>query len=348
MAETTIRSFTARVFETPLKRPFVTAAGRKTVSVNVGLTLTLRSGARGYGEASTSLANPHHRPDAILAAVKKLAAAARGRDAAETLPLAEDAARAFPDCFPAVAAFEAAVLEAYCADRGAAMAEWFGGAGRRAETDLTISAVGPEESAEAARAAVSEGFKTLKIKVGKGPAEDLARVKAVRAAAPRVRMILDGNQGMTVDSALKLVEATMKLGATVEMLEQPLPLDDLKGLARLVKRCPVPVILDESVKTPEQALRALDAGAAGGFNIKTAKSGYLRSLRIAAIARAAKLPLMIGCMTETAKGLAGSVHLALGTGFFTWLDLDSDHLLAKNEPASWRRAGPRISLQEAS
>jgi hypothetical protein len=57
---------------------------------------------------------------------------------------------------------------------------------------------------------------------------------------------------------------------------------------------------------------------------------------------------MIGCMAETARGLAASVHLALGTGFFRFVDLDSDVLLA--EPASarraagWRRLGPVASL----
>lgn len=344
MTATAIEGFALRVFQTPLKRPFVTALGRKSASVNVGLTLTLRSGARGYGEASTSLANPRHRPAYIERTLRRLAGLAVGRDAAEPAPLVDAAWKSAPLCAPAVAAFEAALLEAYCADRGIAPAEFFGGAWRQAETDVTISAVDPDASAAAAREAAAEGFAALKIKVGKGLAEDLPRVRAVRAAAPHARLLLDGNQGLTVESALRLVEATLALGARVEMLEQPLPLGDLKGLARLARRCPVPVVLDESVKTPQDALRALDAGAAGGVNIKAAKSGLRRSLEIAAIARAAGLPLMLGCMTETARGLAASVHLALGTGWFRWLDLDSDHLLAKNEPASWTRRGPKIAL----
>ena len=56
MAATTIRSAAVRIFETALKRPFVTALGCKTSTCNVGFTLTLRGGARGYGEASASLA----------------------------------------------------------------------------------------------------------------------------------------------------------------------------------------------------------------------------------------------------------------------------------------------------
>lgn len=345
MAASQVRSYKIRVFETPLKRPLVTAAGGKATSVNVGLTLTLKSGAQGYGEASTSLAMAHLKPKFIEATIRKLAARSPGRDVLEPRPLVDEAWERAGICFPAAAAFEAAVLEAACADRGTTLHEWFGGATRAAETDVTISAVDAASSGQAAAQAAAEGFRVLKIKVGTGPSEDLERVKACRRAAPRASFILDGNQGLTVRSALSLVEKTQALGAKVEMLEQPLPLDQLGELAKLVKRCPVPVVLDESVKNPQQALRAVEAGAAGGINIKSAKSGYLRSLEIAAIARAAKLPLMMGCMTETAKGLQASVQLALGTGWFTWLDLDSDHLLARNEPADWSRSGPKIALK---
>lgn len=346
MGATTIKSFAVEVFETPMKRPFVTSRGRKTHSVNVGLTLTLRSGARGYGEASTSIVWAHLKPKRMEAVISRLAAKAVGRDVLDARPLVEAAWKSAGICSQAAAAFEAAVIDAACADRGLSPAEWFGGVLRRAETDVTISAVDAASSGEAAGAAASEGFNVLKIKVGTGYAEDLARVKACRAAAPRASFILDGNQGMTVASALKLVEATQAMGARVEMLEQPIALDRLKDLAALVRRCPVPVVLDESVKTPEQALTAVRAGAAGGINIKSAKSGYFKSLEIAAVARAAGLPLMIGCMTETAKGLSMSVSLALGTGFFRWLDLDSDHLLAGNRPAPWTRSGPLIQLSD--
>ncbi len=83
------------------------------------------------------------------------------------------------------------------------------------------------------------------------------------------------------------------------------------------------------------------------INIKLAKSGLSRGLEIAAVARAAGLPLMIGCMAETARGLSASVHLALGTGFFRWHDLDSDVLLAPGEDdakAGWVRRGRYASL----
>lgn len=124
--------------------------------------------------------------------------------------------------------------------------------------------------------------------------------------------------------------------------------DDLKGMAFVARRAGVPVAADESVATPAQAVRALETGAATAINIKLAKSGLSRGLEIAAVARAAGVPLMIGCMAETARGLGASVHLALGTGFFRFIDLDSDVLLCEpsgaRRLAGWVRRGPEISL----
>ena len=174
--------------------------------------------------------------------------------------------------------------------------------------------------------------------------DDLARVRAVRRACPRARVLLDGNQGFSPAGALRLVEACLKEGP-VELLEQPLPKDRLKLMPALARRCPVPIALDESVSTPEDAVRAVDLGACAAFNIKVAKSGLLRSLRIAAVARAAGLRLMIGCMMETAAGLDASVALAMGTGCFDFVDLDSDHLLvAGGRPARFKRRGPRLTI----
>lgn len=334
------------VFETPLKRPFVTAQGRKDSTVNVGLTLRLRGGAQGYGEASSSIALKHLTPSALARALRRLAADARGKDARGWRALVDGAWRAHGALSPAVAAFESALLSALAAQGGMTLREWFGGALRELESDLTLSAWSdPALTRGAAVEAAAEGFRVLKIKVGGRLEDDLARVRAARRGAPRARLLLDGNQGLTRAGALRLVDAALKLGP-VDLLEQPLPKHDLAGMAFVAKRCPVPVAADESVDTPQAALRVLSLGAATAINIKAAKSGLSRSLDIAALARAAGAPLMIGCMAETARGLAASAALAAGTGFFRFVDLDSDHLLAERAAdkrgAGWTRRGPRL------
>jgi len=353
VTRTVIRGARVAVAATPLKRPFVTALGRRTHTENVGVTLRLSGGAEGYGEASTSLAMKHLTAPALARVLSKLARGVEGRDARDWKALVAGAWRRAPDFSPAVAALECALVSALANEAGVPLASWFGGASRRLETDLTLSAWTEAEITRAAAAeAARDGFKVLKIKVGGAFADDLARVRAAREGAPKARILLDGNQGLTPRGSLKLVEAVLKLGAKVDLLEQPVRKDDLKGMAFVSKRSPVPVAADESVATPAQAARVLELGAATAINIKLAKSGLSRGLEIASVARAAKVPLMIGCMAETARGLAASVHFALGTGFFRFADLDSDVLLVEpataRTSAGWARRGAEISLIELS
>jgi L-alanine-DL-glutamate epimerase-like enolase superfamily enzyme len=348
MTATAVRSAAVRIFETRLKRPFVTALGRKTSTCNVGFTLTLRDGTRGYGEASASLALAHLRPQRLARILAGLGRLARGRDAASPRPLVEEAWRRHGEAGPAVAAFECALLDAWTRSQGLSLAAWFGGRLRELESDITLSAwTDGRMTAEAAAEAAGEGFRVFKIKVGGRLEDDLERLRLVWRAVRRVKpaFILDGNQGLTVASALRLLERARKARMKVLLLEQPLPKTDFRGMAELTKRAAVPVAADEMVHSPQDAVRVALERSASAINIKVAKSGLLRALDIAAVARAAGLKLMIGCMSETSRGLAASVHLALGTGFFSHVDLDSDHLLIEHERSpDWRRDGPRLRL----
>lgn len=337
-----IRAVEVLAFEAELKRPFVTALGRKTSSPNVGVLLFLSDGSQGYGEASASLALAHLSSERLARALSETGRWARGQDASCPGDLVERAWKRLAGLSPAAAAFECALLSACAAGRGLSLTAWLGGALRELETDITLSAWNAGATFAAAAEARGEGFRLFKVKVVGRPAEDLARLRAVRRACPGARLILDGNQSLTPDGALSLVDACLKEGP-VALLEQPLPKDSLSKMPALARRCPVAIALDESVSTPEDALRAADLGACGAINIKVAKSGLARSLRIAAVARAAGLKLMIGCMTETAAGLAPSVALAMGTGFFDFVDLDSDHLLKPGgRAADFKRDGPRL------
>lgn len=349
MSRPLLRRARVATVQTPLKRPFVTSLGRRTHTANVGVTLRLAGGAEGYGEASTSLAMKQLTAPALAAVLKRLADRAEGADAGDWRGLVDDAWKRAGAFGPAVAAFESALIAALAAHGGLSPAAWHGGVLRSLSTDLTLSAWTDDElTREAAAEAARDGFKVLKIKVGGEFRADLARVRAVRRGAPKAQLILDGNQGWTPRGALKLLDAVRGAGAKVILLEQPVHKEDLKGMAFVSKRAGVPVAADESVATPQQAVRVLETGAATAINIKLAKSGISRGLEIAAVARAAGVPLMIGCMAETARGLASSVHLALGTGFFEFVDLDSDVLLVEpagaRRAAGWTRRGPEVSL----
>ena len=183
------------------------------------------------------------------------------------------------------------------------------------------------------------GFGTYKVKVSGQVDTDLAFVRTVRgeleSRGVRATIRLDGNQGYSARTYLRMLDKLAAAGIDVELFEQPLPKGDLAGLRAIRGRSPgrrgggppVPLILDETVFTPDDCRRVIDERLADGVNIKLAKSGIAGAAEILRLARGAGLRLMIGCMTETMVGLSAGIYLAAGTGAFDYVDLDAIHLL---------------------
>jgi L-alanine-DL-glutamate epimerase-like enolase superfamily enzyme len=114
----------------------------------------------------------------------------------------------------------------------------------------------------------------------------------------------------------------------IQFAEQPVPAENLKGLVEVKKNSPIPIMADESVHSPEDALRLIQAEAVDLINIKLMKSGgILKGRKIAIIAETAGIPCMIGCMGESEIGIAAGAHLAAAVKSIQYADLDSDLLL---------------------
>ena len=114
-------------------------------------------------------------------------------------------------------------------------------------------------------------------------------------------------------------------------VEQPVPAEDLPGLARVRWASPVPVMADEAVLGPGDALKAIQAEAVDLINVKLMKCGGIsEALRLAAIAEAAGVGLMVGCGGESRLAITAGTHLAAALKVFQHADLDSDLLLAED------------------
>ena len=186
------------------------------------------------------------------------------------------------------------------------------------KTCFTISLGTPQEMAQAARANARRPL--LKLKIG-GP-DDLDGVAAVRAAAPRTRLLVDANEALSFEDLRRLAPEFARLD--VKVLEQPLPAGqdgELEGY-----RSPVPLCADESLHT--RAELAACARRYGLINIKLDKTGGLtEALALAADARAQGFGLMIGCMVATSLSMAPAMIVAQGAEF---VDLDGPLLLARD------------------
>lgn len=186
------------------------------------------------------------------------------------------------------------------------------------KTAFTISLDTPAAMAEAARAAARRPLLKLKI----GGRADLDRVEAVRAAAPKSRLIVDANEGLAFDDLVRLAPELARLD--VKLIEQPLPdgADEaLEGYA-----CPVPLCADESLHTRADLARV--ARRYASVNVKLDKTGGLtEALALVAEARALGLEIMVGCIVATSLAMAPAMVIAQGAEF---VDLDGPLILAKD------------------
>ncbi|OIB58087.1 dipeptide epimerase [Natrialba sp. SSL1] len=311
--------------EFPLTDSFEISLGTKHRATNVLVELETDSGVVGWGEGAPLAPITGETIDSAIASATAGAAVLEGRDLRDRRELALELDAALPGAVSSRFALETALYDAYCRERGIALAECFGGKPEPVRTDITVAIVDPETAAAETEAAKEQGFDEFKVKVGSDVASDLERVAAVRNAAPDAGLKVDANQGWAPKEAIQFADRAVDRGLDVGLLEQPVHRDDITGLKRVTDAVRTPVAADETVFTPADAHRVVSEGAADVINIKAGKSGLTDSAAIAEIARGANLDVMVGCMLESALGLHASAHLVAGLGDFSYVDLDGNH-----------------------
>jgi len=316
------RSLSVAVERWPIAGAFVIARGPKTEAEVVTVEIS-EDGLRGRGEA---VPYPRYGESAasVLATVQALRHAVEtglGRAALQDV-LPAGAARNVLDC----------ALWDLEAKRAGVRAWTLAGRERLdpVKTAYTLSLAPPEAMAEAARAHARRPL--LKLKIG-GP-DDLDRVQAVRAAAPRTRLIVDANEALSFDDLLRLAPELARL--EVKLIEQPLAAGADQALEGYDS--PVPLCADESIHTRAE----LDACARryACVNVKLDKAGGLtEALALREAARARGLSIMAGCMVATSLAMAPALLVAQGADF---VDLDGPLLLAHDRQPGLRFTGSMI------
>lgn len=243
---------------------------------------------------------------------------------AELAPLTQDTPSA--RC-----AFDIAFYDLLGLATGLPLHRLLGGYRHRIQTSITLSLAPVKETVEMAHSRVRQGFRILKLKGGLDPEEDVHRVQAVHDALPGVTLRLDAEQGYGIQQAL---DVTRALDGQIEMLEQPTPAADLKALREVTRHSPVPILADESVSGPPSALEIASRRAAHGLSVKLSTCGGLHCARqVDAIARAAQMATMVGCLNEPALLIAAGLGLALASPNVRYADLDG-HLDLTNDPTN--------------
>lgn len=317
----------------PLRVPFKTALRTVNSVEDVIVEIHTDTGAVGYGEAPPTGAVTGDTTGAIIGALKDhIIKTIAGRDVDEFEDLLQAVQKCVVKNTSAKAAVDMALWDLYGQLYKIPAYKMMGGARKSIVTDITISVNDPEEMARDAVNAIERGYDCLKVKVGANPALDVARLEAVRkAVGPDTCIRIDANQAWSPKEAVRILNNMQEKGLDIEFVEQPVKAHDFEGMKYVTERSYVPVLADESVFSPEDAMKIMQMGAADLVNIKLMKCGGLyNALKIASAAEVYGVECMIGCMLEAKVSVNAAVHLACAKNIITKIDLDGPVLCSED------------------
>ncbi len=233
----------------------------------------------------------------------------------------------------AKAAVDMAIYDLFAQKCNMPLYKVLGGSKSEITTDLTISVNPVDVMVNDAKKAVSEGFRTLKIKVGKDGKGDVERMKAIRLAVGEdILLRVDANQGWGAKQSVQIISQMEAEGLNIELVEQPTPADDFEGLKYVTSNVRTAILADESVFSVRDAVKIITERAADLINIKLMKTGGIyEALKICALAETYGIECMAGCMLESKIAVSAAAHLAAGKSIITKADLDGP-ALCKYDP----------------
>ncbi len=299
-----------------LVRPFITAVRRATAIDVVLVEARDSDGRSGWGEAPTSWrVTGESRPSVTAAVEGPLTAAVLGAPADDPVGTSALLARNLIRNSAARMAVGCALYDLAAQASGVPLYRYLGGDKGDVRTDMTLSAGLRAEDDDALIATALQhrdaGFGTLKVKVGAG-GDDISLLRRVRAeVGPDVVLRVDANQGWSAEQSVSVISAWEDAGLGIEMVEQPVAMDDLDGLEFVTRHVNTPILADESVWTTRDLNEVVRRHAADMVNVKLAKTGGLsEALRMAEVARQNDVTLIVGCMMESHVGISAAASLA--------------------------------------
>jgi len=284
----------------PFARPYVTATGRLDRREMLIVRIAAADGTVGWGDAVPMSLRGGPGLDVVRDDLERRCLPALTGTAISSNAEAISRCRSAGAGAQALSAIDIALLDLRGRLEGRPAWRLLGAtAAADVRCNATLGADEPGPAAAAAAAAMRSGFGTIKVKVG--DAEDVERVRAVRAAAgPGMRLRVDANGAWTLEEALARLATIEPLG--IELTEQPCAAAAELGAVR--KASPIPVVADESVTDLDDAVGGYARGHFDAATLKLAKVGGPN----AAVAIAATVPAYLSSALDSAIGIAAAVH----------------------------------------
>lgn len=246
-----------------------------------------------------------------------------GRDIREFQQLTFEVWRKFPRNPSARAALDIALHDAFAKYLGVPLVHFLGQKIKTLPTSNTIGIKNVDDTIKEARDFIDQGFKILKVKLGRDLEEDIERLVKLREIFGKdVTIRVDANQGYSAGQTIDFYLQTK--GLDLELIEQPLPATAVTEMKNLPEEIKVRIAADESLITPKDAIELIKPPfAAGIFNIKLMKCGGVsQGLKIADIALHGGVDLFWGCNDESIVSITAALHAAFASSNTKYIDLD--------------------------
>ncbi len=306
-----------------LREPYTIAYETIDTSPNVFLRLQTESGLIGWGCATPDLEVTKETPESVLAVFREtIEPYLHGKSPFQYARINEELRKLIPAHPSALAMVDMALYDLVGKKAQVPLYQMLGGYRDSIPTSITIGILPVAETVEKARQFIKDGFTILKIKGGSNVEEDIEKINKVReVVGPSVELRFDANQGYSVEQSVQFIHGTHD--ARIELLEQPTARENESLMGEVSQRVHVPVMADESLMTLKDVFRLSSNNYTDMINIKLMKvGGITEGMHINSVAKSAGIEAMIGCMDESALGIAAGLHFALSRPNIHYADLD--------------------------
>jgi L-alanine-DL-glutamate epimerase-like enolase superfamily enzyme len=317
---------------------------------DVVILIKTDSGHIGYGSAASTPAITGDDTQSIIAAIKNVIGPQLiGRHITDFNLLLQMNNEALQGNTSPKAAIDIALHDLFAQYCGVPLYQLLGGNKNHISSCITISVKGVEEMVQDAVDLIQQGFRTLKIKLGINPTEDMQRILAIRnAVGSDIILLIDANQGWSYEDTLKVLKECQKQHLNISLIEQPVIAHDLIHLKKISEQIDYLVIADEACFSAEDTLNIVQMSACDGVNIKLMKSSGLGNAQtIYHIAKTAQMRIMVGCMLESPIGVAAIASFAVSKPDIFFADLDPIFLIRENYiKGGVQRVGNQVVLSD--
>lgn len=153
------------------------------------------------------------------------------------------------------------------------------------------------------------GINSFKLKVGIDAKQDVRMLHVLRRALPEALLYIDGNSGLSGPDAVRVLDAGYEIG--LKWAEEPVRREDRCGRQFVARYSKVPLMGDESCRSPDEVAREIDDGVVQAVIVKTARTGFRVTRDILAICASKGVRTVLGSQGDSTLGIAAGLHFAV-------------------------------------